>query len=205
MIRLFRTALLIGFAVVLVMQSAASAATVGINIVSTPSPGAFSPMTADLHPGDTAKWTNTTFNVHTTTGDAPLSFWDSGDLLHNQTFSKVFLAAGHYTYHCTVHPTMTGVVHVGPVVTPSSGTTSTTFLIMWASGSIPSGYEEDLILKRPNSTRFAAWMVGQSGTEISHTFVPDAGTGKYVFAARIRQLVSGSPASDWAAVAVQVS
>jgi uncharacterized delta-60 repeat protein len=178
--------------------------TTDVSIVSSPSPGAFSPASATVAPGGSVKWTNTTAITHTSTGDAPLSFWDSGNLTQNQTFTKAFAAAGAYAYHCNIHSSMHGTIKVNPKASPTTGTTATTFTITWASASIPSGYAADLIIKRPGAN-WAVWMTNRTGAQISATFTPDAGAGTYLFAARLRKVAAGSPASGWAGTGISVS
>jgi plastocyanin len=203
-LRLARKVLPLGLLLVFVTPGTALAGFISINIVSSPSPGAFSPATANLVRGDTAHWTNTTGITHTTTGDSPLNFWDSGNLASNATFEQRFTVAGSYTYHCNIHPSMHGTVKVVPTANPTTGTTSTVFAIAWAQDLIPAGYEADVALKRPGQA-YVAWKVRRSGTQVSATFTPDAGTGMYVFIARIRKLATGSPASGWAPVVINVS
>jgi len=59
--------------------------------------------------GDTVTWTNQEAGVpHTTTSDTGV--WDSGTLNTGQSFSFTFTQAGTFTYHCTIHPNMTGTV-----------------------------------------------------------------------------------------------
>jgi hypothetical protein len=99
---------------------------------------------------------------------------------------------------------MHGTLNVAPTRSPTSGTTSTVFTIVWASGSIPAGFEADVIIKRPGAD-WVAWMTRRTGTQVSATFTPDAGTGQYLFASRIRKVAAGSPASNWAGTGIQVN
>jgi plastocyanin len=203
-LRMARKAVPLGLLMVVLAQGSAYAATVNVNIVSSPSPGAFSPATANLIRGDTVHWTNTTGITHTTTGDSPLNYWNSGNLANNATFNQPFPVAGSYAYHCNIHPSMLGTVKVVPTASPTSGTTTTVFTITWAGANIPAGFEADVALKRPGGS-YAAWMTRRSGAQVSAQFTPDAGTGNYIFVARLRKLASGSPASGWAPVVVHVT
>ena len=60
--------------------------------------------------GQTVTWTNTDPVPHTVTSDAGL--WDSGDIASGGSFSRAFLIAGSFGYHCSMHPAMTGRVVV---------------------------------------------------------------------------------------------
>ena len=72
----------------------------------------FMPSSLTAHVGDTVRWTNRGPSMHTTTSDTGL--WDSGALAVNQTFSFKFTTAGVYSFHCNIHPFMTGVITVTP-------------------------------------------------------------------------------------------
>ena len=74
---------------------------------------AFSPTPLTIKVGDTVEWVNKDPTMHTTTSDSgdPAS-WDSGPLATNATFSFTFTKTGTYTYHCSIHPFMTGTITV---------------------------------------------------------------------------------------------
>lgn len=58
--------------------------------------------------------TNNDNTQHTWTADtAQADTWDSGSLAIGAAFSHTFGAAGTYSYHCSIHPFMTGTVVVG--------------------------------------------------------------------------------------------
>ncbi|MFN2589319.1 MAG: hypothetical protein ABR518_00920, partial [Actinomycetota bacterium] len=100
MARQFRNALFLGLLMALFAQGTAYAATVDISINPSPSPGVFSPSTANLKHGDTARWTNNTTLPHSATGDAPLNFWDTGTFGNGVQRTRQFFVAGVYAYHC---------------------------------------------------------------------------------------------------------
>jgi plastocyanin len=51
--------------------------------------------------------------MHTTTADS--SGWNSGPIQPGQNSGAVYFGAvGTFTYHCSIHPTMTGTVVVNP-------------------------------------------------------------------------------------------
>lgn len=55
----------------------------------------------------------TTGTTHTITSDTQ-GLFDSGSLAPGATFEHTFTAAGTYHYHCSIHPTMTGIIVVNP-------------------------------------------------------------------------------------------
>lgn len=86
-----------------------------------------SPFTLSLASDGTVKWRNgdvgtsgnaygagaTTGTTHTITSDTQ-GLFDSGSLAPGATFEHTFTAAGTYHYHCSIHPTMTGIIVVNP-------------------------------------------------------------------------------------------
>lgn len=75
---------------------------------------AFNPPTTTAKVGDKVTWTNGDSTAHTVTFDAPVagSTVDSGNVDAGATFSNTFSAAGTFTYHCKIHPTMKGTITV---------------------------------------------------------------------------------------------
>ena len=86
-----------------------------------------SPFTLSLASDGSVKWRNgdvgtsgdaygngaTSGTTHTITSDTQGAF-DSGSLAPGATFEHTFTTAGTYHYHCSIHPTMTGVIVVNP-------------------------------------------------------------------------------------------
>jgi plastocyanin len=69
---------------------------------------AYQPRSILAQAGDTVTWTNTGSTPHTVTADD--GSVDSGPLAPGASFSQSFPTAGLFTYHCTIHPQMTGAV-----------------------------------------------------------------------------------------------
>ena len=57
-------------------------------------------------------WINNDPVVHTITSDTGL--FDSGNIASGGDFYFTFTVAGTYTYHCAIHPSMTGTITVKP-------------------------------------------------------------------------------------------
>src|SRR5215203_5307103 len=70
----------------------------------------FSPANMTVAPGTTVMWVNNGQAPHTSTADD--GAWDSGTLQPGESFSFTFDQAGTYTYHCSIHPDMTGTITV---------------------------------------------------------------------------------------------
>jgi len=71
---------------------------------------AFAPKEITIAPGTRVVWTNRDEAPHTVTSDDK-SFGSKG-LDTDDRFEHVFASEGDFSYICTVHPFMTGVVHV---------------------------------------------------------------------------------------------
>ena len=71
---------------------------------------AFAPQSITVAPGQTVTWTNKDSIAHTVTADK--GDWDSKNLAPGATFQQKFDQAGTFTYHCAIHPFMTGTVVV---------------------------------------------------------------------------------------------
>jgi plastocyanin len=64
----------------------------------------------EIAAGTTVRWTNNDMVVHTVTADD--GSWDSGAIEPGATWTRTFDSAGDYSFHCTPHPFMKGVVVV---------------------------------------------------------------------------------------------
>lgn len=71
----------------------------------------FQPAQLSVEPGTTVTWTNEGNEPHTVTADNGL--FDSGVLYPGDSYSVQFDGMGTVSYHCTLHPSMTGGITVG--------------------------------------------------------------------------------------------
>lgn len=70
-------------------------------------------------------WINKDSTPHHVVSDTGL--FDSGNLNKGQTYNYTFYQAGNYSYHCSIHPSMTGTIFVyPPLMTTSSNNNTTT-------------------------------------------------------------------------------
>ena len=88
------------------LAAAAPSSTVDINIAKF----AFGPKEITIAPGTRIVWTNRDETPHTVTSNDK-SFASKG-LDTDDKFEHTFATEGDFSYICTVHPFMTGVVHV---------------------------------------------------------------------------------------------
>jgi plastocyanin len=77
---------------------------------------AFTPGSITIAPGDSVTWTNSDGTTHTVTG----SGWASGNIANGATYTHQFNTTGDFDYKCSIHQSMTGIVHVGSGTTPPS-------------------------------------------------------------------------------------
>jgi plastocyanin len=72
---------------------------------------AYTPSSITVRVGTRVTWTNRQAAIqHTVTADD--GSFGSGQLSTGVSFSHVFTTAGTYSYHCSIHPDMTGTVTV---------------------------------------------------------------------------------------------
>jgi plastocyanin len=71
---------------------------------------AYNPSAVTVAVGDTVQWINADDITHTVTADNGTEFDQT--LTPGDSFQHVFLSAGDFPYHCTIHPFMHGSVTV---------------------------------------------------------------------------------------------
>jgi plastocyanin len=70
----------------------------------------FNPSTITVSANTTITWRNKDSVTHTVTSTT--SAFDSGNIAAGGTYSRQFMTAGTYSYHCTIHSNMNGQVVV---------------------------------------------------------------------------------------------
>ena len=83
---------------------------------------AFSPANLTIAVGDTVTWTNSDARGHTATADD--GTWDTGNIANGASGSVTFPAAGSFSYHCDIHPEMTGSITVQAAGAGTGGSTT---------------------------------------------------------------------------------
>src|SRR5262249_25819327 len=120
---------------------------------------------------------------HTVTDNTGMGLFDSAAHTVGTSFSFVFSAAGNYSYHCTIHPTLMNGTASVPIAVPKTGTVGTPFTVTWASAAPLGGYVFDAQVKIPGSNTWTSW---QSGVTILSADYTPASAGTYQFRARLR-------------------
>jgi plastocyanin len=154
---------------------------------------AYDPTPLKVTIGDSVRWHNGDSADHTATANLFNSF-DKFVASGATSTSVPFARAGSFGYHCTIHAGMNGRVKVRMTISPSTGTTATTFVIAVATVSLPSGFVEDIQRRKATGT-FTTW---KSITTKTTTWSP-ASTGTWQFRARLRK-TSNNQATGWSPV-----
>jgi plastocyanin len=179
-----RRALVVTSLLVLTVLTAApaSAATVSVGEYF------FSPNPVKVAEGGSVVWNNTGSFTHTSTGNSPLSLWNTGNIAPGLPSAAItFRAAGSYPYHCAIHPTlMKGTVKVPIQIAPTMGGTSTTFTITLTSAT-QTGFTYDVQMKVGTGS-FTTWKTGVATRTV--TFSGAAGT--YAFRSRLHKTSNGA-------------
>jgi uncharacterized repeat protein (TIGR01451 family) len=154
--------------------------------------------------GDTVQWDFLGPSAHEITDSHGLGYLDTG--LHSAVSYSSFtfhLSAELRTKDLDAFPLNLGKITVPPNVTPSTGTTATSFLVVWALQQPPTNIVEDVQIKRPGAG-WVHWRHRQS-SRIQDQFVPDAGPGTYAFRSRIRNVSNGAKSRFGPPVTITVS
>jgi plastocyanin len=112
---------------------------------------AFSPNSITIAPGDTVTWTNSDGTTHTVTGNN--GSWGSGNLANGGTYTHQFNETGDFAYHCSIHSSMTGVVHVtsdGGTTPPphNPGLSSSTLIAIIAAAAVVAAVSIAVLWRR---------------------------------------------------------
>ena len=161
--------------------SPADATTTTIGVVNY----AFTPSSVRVGMGGTVAWQF--HGDHTTTSNQ--LFWDSGERTSG-SFVHAFPDAGNFSYHCMMHPFMTGVVRVPMRAT---GRPLTGYRLTWSVRSSTPGFlRYDVQYKFSGATRWTSFR--SATTQRSALFNP-ARSATYLVRARTRRV--GVGASGW--------
>jgi plastocyanin len=79
----------------------------GASVLTTTAFGQ-NPLTVPV--GTTISWLNNDNTTHTSVADG--NQWASGNIAPGGRFNFTFASAGHFTYHCQIHPNMVGTIDV---------------------------------------------------------------------------------------------
>jgi plastocyanin len=102
---------LMAVAAFVLLATPALAATASVKMTESSERYHFTPPSVSVSVGDSVTWENTTDATHTVTSDDGTEL-DSGSVTDGKTFKHTFSTAGTFSYHCSIHPYMTGTVIV---------------------------------------------------------------------------------------------
>ncbi len=85
--------------------------------------GGFTPNQVTINVNETIRWANADSTAHAVASDT--GAFNSPTLSNGQTFTHTFTAPGVYTYHCALHPGMTGSITVVEPATPTPSASAT--------------------------------------------------------------------------------
>jgi plastocyanin len=161
----------------------------------------FTPMTAKGGQGKQILWSFKGPSNHTATDKSGMGLFNSGVHEAGSSYSFLFIGAGRYAYHCSIHPSMTGTVSV-PIKVPASGHVGTPFLVTWSSVRAPAGFVFDVQVKKPGALRYVAF---KKGVVARRAYFTPGKKGTYRFRARIRRPAIPAASGYSASRAVSVS
>ena len=122
---------------------------------------------------------------HSIADDGPLGLFDVGPIAPGGFGTHRFAVAGGYAVRDATTDAA-GTIGVAPLANPSVGASGDRFTVTWAKGPVDGGLVFDVQVLRPGAASFRAWRTGVEGT--SARFLPDGGTGWYLFRARARSV-----------------
>jgi uncharacterized repeat protein (TIGR01451 family) len=175
----------------------------GTHYVSV-SDSASTPSYRGLALGESVQWDFLGPSAHEITDSHGLGYLNTG--LHSPVSYWTFtfnLSAELRTKDLDAFPANLGKITVPPNVTPSTGTTTDSFLVVWALQQPPPNIVEDVQIKRPGGS-WVHWRHRQD-LRIQDQFVPDAGPGTYEFRSRIRNVANGTHSRFGPPVTIAVS
>ena len=148
--------------------SVAPAATASASASVTIHDFAFGPGSISVAVGSTVTWTNQDSVSHTVTADD--GSFDSGRLAQGATFSQTFDTPGTYTYHCAIHPSMTGTITVEAGPAPSVAPAAT------ASASASVTIQDFAFGPGSISVAVGSTVTWTNQDSVSHTVTADDGS-----------------------------
>lgn len=133
----------------------------------------FQPATLTVPEGTTVTWNNQDSVQHTVTSDIQ-GLFDSGVIAPGKKFSSTFTAPGSYSYHCSIHPGMKGMI----VVTGTSDlqTTQTKVTRTLSSSSAVAGVVPGSAQGNPGNEGSPSWSEKPLSVQTTAPGLESAGT-----------------------------
>ncbi len=155
-----------------------------VNVVNM----SFAAATVTVPVGGTVTWQFQDMMTHDATSTQ--GFWASGPRSSGSSYAFTFASAGSYSYLCTIHPSMRGVVRVPVSATGSPGAG---WNLRWATTAGSGGTTYDVQIRKPGSK---AWKALKTDTPRPTAKFNPSTAGKYAVRAR----TTDGPTSAWSPV-----
>jgi plastocyanin len=171
----------------------------------------FVPHSRSIDQGASVQWSFYGPANSTVTDRSGMGLFDSGTMSFVSYYSFTFNAAGDYPYQDTANPAHDGDIKVPVVVSPTTGNSSTTFMITWASAPPPAGYASDVKIAYcatlPCAPRYQPWQMRTTTTNSSFGSSDPAwhGNGTYYFRALLENTANGARSNYSSAASITVS
>lgn len=118
----------------LALTALGAPATTTVSIIGSAGPGAFNPNPVTIASGDSVAWANNDVTTHRIVLDN--GSYDSGNINPGSSSAATAALTASGTYHCTIHPSMTGTITVPAACTFSINPTSASIAAAGAAGSV---------------------------------------------------------------------
>lgn len=124
----------LALAAALALTALGAPATTTVSIVGSAGPGAFNPNPVTIASGDSVAWTNNDATVHHIVLDD--GTYDSGTIFPGASSPATTAVTATGTYHCTIHPSMTGTITVSGACSFTIAPTSASIAAAGAAGTV---------------------------------------------------------------------
>ena len=192
---MIRRAVLAGALLMLLSASSVSAATRQVEVFNF----GYNSGSLNVALGDSVRWHNGATTTHTSTANQ-FGLWSLNLPAGTTSRAILFQRGGSFAYRCTIHSSMRGKVNVRLRATPTSGSPSTNFVIRVALANAPSGYIEDIQMRKSGGT-FANWRSITTQTTSFRATSP----GTYQFRSRFRRISDGMATAYSPVLSVRVT
>ncbi len=115
----------------------------------------FSPQHVTINQGDSVRWINDDIIIHTATsgtGFLPDGVFNSGNLSHSGTFTKMFNTAGTFFYYCGIHTTMMAHGNDYSVIVQAPNSSLSGNIDLDSYVASPNGLTATLEFRTPSTT-----------------------------------------------------
>src|SRR5438093_785749 len=149
-------------AAALALTALGAPVTTTISIVGSSGPGAFNPNPVTIASGDSVVWTNNDFTTHRIVLDN--GSYDSGNIIPGSSSAATAAITASGTYHCTIHPSMTGTITVSAPCSFSIAPSSVSIAAGGGTGTINVTAGAGCAWTAVSNSAFLTILSGSSGS-----------------------------------------